>query len=31
LTAENRPDLIAKARQAGLLSAKDEQILAGKS
>ena len=31
LTAENRPDLIAKARQAGLLSAKDEQILADKS
>jgi tRNA (guanine37-N1)-methyltransferase len=31
LTQANRPDLIAKARQAGLLSAKDEQILADKS
>ncbi|MSQ64826.1 MAG: tRNA (guanosine(37)-N1)-methyltransferase TrmD [Limnohabitans sp.] len=30
LTAADRPDLIAKARQAGLLSAKDERILAGK-
>ena len=31
LTQANRPDLIAKARQAGLLSAKDERILAGKN
>jgi tRNA (guanine37-N1)-methyltransferase len=31
LTAANRPDLIAKARKAGLLSAKDERILAGKT
>jgi len=31
LTAANRPDLIAKARKAGLLSAKDELILAGKT
>jgi tRNA (guanine37-N1)-methyltransferase len=31
LTATNRPDLIAKARQAGLLSAKDERMLAGKN
>ena len=31
LTAANRPDLIAKARQAGLISPKDERILAGKN
>ena len=31
LTAANRPDLITKARKAGLISAKDERILAGKS
>ncbi len=31
LTLQNRPDLIDKAREAGLLSAKDEQILADKS
>jgi tRNA (guanine37-N1)-methyltransferase len=30
LTADQRPDLIAKARAAGLLSAADEQLLAGK-
>ena len=31
LTVANRPDLIAKARQAGLISAKDDRMLAGKS
>ena len=31
LTAANRPDLITEARKAGLLSAKDERILAGKN
>ena len=31
LTAAKRPDLITKARKAGLISAKDERILAGKS
>ena len=31
LTAANRPDLIAKARQARLISPKDERILAGKN
>ena len=31
LTAGKRPDLITKARKAGLISAKDERILAGKS
>jgi tRNA (guanine37-N1)-methyltransferase len=30
LTAENRPDLIAQARSAGLLSPQDEHLLAGK-
>ena len=30
LTAENRPDLIAQARSAGLLSPQDEYLLAGK-
>ena len=31
LTAAKRPDLITKARKAGLISAKDERILADKS